>query len=99
MKKISEIIPFSDAHKQLEKRKRDTTMTEDVVSMKTLAEEIYEVRAKKYFKPLWFEIQKEDNPEIWESHLQTLGVESDCNAVTLKVVAYVEHEPLHDAPC
>ena len=27
MKKISDIIPFTDAHKQLEKRKRDTTIT------------------------------------------------------------------------
>ena len=49
MKKISDLIPQSDAYKSLEKRKRDTSITEDVVSMKTLAEEIYEVRAKKIF--------------------------------------------------
>ena len=102
MKKISDIIPFSDAHKQLEKRKRDTSITEDVTSIQKLAREIYEVSSKKYCKPVWFEIRKDDyeqDSNMWQSHLDYLDIESDCNMVTLKVVAYVEHEPLHDAPC
>jgi len=101
MKKISDLIPKSDAYKSLEKRKKQTSITEDVVSMKTLAEEIYEVRSKKYFKPVWFEIRKEDydnDSNMWQSQLDYLDIESDCNVVTLKVVAYVEHEPIHDAP-
>ena len=92
MKKINELIPFSDAHKQLEKRKRDTSITEDVVSMKTLAEEIYETRASRYSKPIWFEIQKNDNPDIWDSHLSYLDIDTDCEAVSLKVVAYIKHD-------
>jgi len=102
MKKISDIIPKSDAYKSLEKRKKETSIVENVKSIKTLAEEIYEVRSKKYFKPVWFEIRKEDyeaDSNMWQSQLDYLGVESDCNVVTLKVVAYVEHEPTHDAPC
>jgi len=102
MKKISDIIPFSDAHKQLEKRKKDTSIKEDVKSIKKLADEIYEVSSKKYFEPVWFEIRKDDyeeNSNMWQSQLDYLGIEADCNVVTLKVVAYVEHDPLYDAPC
>ena len=102
MKRISDIIPFSDAHKQLEKRKRDTSIKEDVKSIKKLADEIYEVSSKKYFEPVWFEIRKDDyekDSNIWQSHLDYLDIESNCNVVTLKVVAYVEHDPLYDAPC
>lgn len=97
MKRINEIIPFSDAGKQLEKRK-ETSITEDVLTMKELAEQIYEARATKYYKPLWFEINKGDNPDIWQDHLDTLGIEadSDCEVVTLKVVAYVEHQSPHN---
>ena len=46
MKKISDIIPKSDAYKSLEKRKKETSIVENVKSIKTLAEEIYEVRSK-----------------------------------------------------
>ena len=49
MKKISDIIPKSDAYKSLEKRKKETSIVENVKSIMTLAEEIYEVRSKKYF--------------------------------------------------
>ena len=102
MKKISDIIPKSDAYKSLEKRKNETSIVENVKSIKTLAEEIYEVRSKKYFKPVWFEIRKDDylqDSNMWQSQLDYLGIEADCNVVTLKVVAYVEHDPLYDAPC
>jgi|TARA_A100000171_G_C2118924_1_gene139557 hypothetical protein len=102
MKKISDIIPNSDAYKSLEKRKRDTSITEDVTSIQKLAREIYEVSSKKYCVPLWFEIRKDDyeqDSNMWQSQLDYLGIEADCNVVTLKVVAYVEHDPLYDAPC
>ena len=102
MKKISDIIPESDAYKSLEKRKRDTTIKEDVSSIKKLADEIYEVSSKKYYEPVWFEIRKDDylqDSNMWQSQLDYLGIEADCYVVTLKVVAYVEHDPLYDAPC
>ena len=81
---------------------RDTTIKEDVSSIKKLAEERYEVSSKKYYEPVWFEIRKDDylqDSNMWQSQLDYLGIEADCNVVTLKVVAYVEHDPLYDAPC
>ena len=102
MKQINEIMKHTDAYKQLEKRKKDTTIKEDVTSIQKLAREIYEVSSKKYCEPMWFEIRKDDyeqDSNMWQSHLDYLDIESDCNVVTLKVVAYVEHEPLYDAPC
>ena len=94
MKQINEIMKHSDAYKQLKKRK-ETSITEDVTSIQKLAREIYEDRAKKYLKPQWIEIQKDDNPDIWEDHLDTIGIDpnSKCEAVILKVVAYVECDP------
>ena len=94
MKQINEIMKHSDAYKQLKKRK-ETSITEDVLSIKDLADGIYENTCTKYLKPQWMEIQKDDNHDIWEDHLDTIGIDpnSKCEAVILKVVAYVECDP------
>lgn len=83
MKHISEIIKNSDAYKRLEMRRKFYKKLED--------------KSYKYYEPIWFEIQKDDNPEIWEDHLEALGIEDSidpkCDSVTLKVSAYYESEP------
>ena len=99
MKKISDILPNSDAYKQLKKRghtiKKETSINEQVNTIKSLSDEIFESQSTKFYQPVWFEIQKDDNPDIWDAHLDALGIEThpDCDTVILKVQAYVECQP------
>ena len=92
MKQINEIMKHTDAYKQL--KKRETSIKEDVKTIKELADDIYEKNATVYNEPLWYEIQKDDNPEIWDSHLHYLDIDADEDedTVILKVVAYVKHK-------
>ena len=93
MKQINEIMKHTDAYKQLKKRK-ETTITENVSCIRSLADEILEIRSSKYTEPVWFEIQKDDNPDIWDDHLDALVIDAyeDTDTVILKVTAYVEHK-------
>ena len=93
MKQINEIMKHTDAYKQLKKRK-EASIVENVSCIKSLADEILEINSTKYMKPVWFEIQKDDNPDIWDDHLDSLGIDSydDTDTVILKVTAYVEHK-------
>jgi hypothetical protein len=87
MKHISEILKNSDAYKRLEMRRKFYKELED--------------KSYKYCEPIWFEIQKDDNPEIWDDHLQALSIEEsidpECESITLKVSAYYEGEPTRQA--
>tara|TARA_R100000700_G_C3166357_1_gene141417 strand:+ start:220 stop:513 length:294 start_codon:yes stop_codon:yes gene_type:complete len=92
MKQINEIMKHTDAYKQLKKRKM--SINDNVKSIKDLADNIYEERHTRYIEPVWFEIQKDDNPDIWDAHLDYLDIDSDngTDIVVLKVVGYVEHK-------